>query len=359
MTSPSADPSLAVLERYIAGLCEPTEAALVEQWVAADAEHARTLTDLREILNVAATRLTVDVPALFQSTMDMIEREKVAERSPTKIIPMRATLRARARSAAISAGSGDTEARLSIGPRPAVKIAAWYAIAATAMIGVGIATLVTAVKWNRARHQAVATTYTTRNGERANITLSDGSTVVLNVASRLDVPGDYLTGNRALHLTGEALFTVAHHAGQPFRVIVGQDTTRDVGTTFLVRRYPTDRTTTVAVREGEVAVRSVIVSAAQQADVNATDVRVSLVDSAQFSFASGVLTITGGLLPDVLPELDRWYDAEIRLGDPGLATRRLTGQYANGSLADLAAILEMTFDVRVVRTGRTLTLYSK
>ena len=47
------------------------------------------------------------------------------------------------------------------------------------------------------KQQAVSM-YVTDQGERANIVLPDGNTVALNVASRLEVPADYLAGDHAL-----------------------------------------------------------------------------------------------------------------------------------------------------------------
>jgi transmembrane sensor len=203
-------------------------------------------------------------------------------------------------------------------------------------------------------------TYTTANGQRARVTLPDGSTALLNVASRLDVPADYTRGNHTLHLRGEALFDVTHHSRTPFRVIAGSDTTRVLGTSFIVRRYETDTAVTVAVRNGKVAVHSTVVSANQQVKVgDAGHVQLRPASSAQFTFAQGVLTIEDMPLSEAVLELSRWYDADIRLGDPVLGTQRIKGVFAPESLNELAPILDWTFNVRVVRSGRTLTLYPR
>ncbi|HXC26062.1 MAG TPA: FecR domain-containing protein, partial [Gemmatimonadaceae bacterium] len=107
------------------------------------------------------------------------------------------------------------------------------------------------------REAAAASIYTTGNAQRANITLPDGSTVALNVASRLEVPADYMTGDHTVHLVGEGLFTVVRHESTPFAVEAGTTTTRVLGTRFVVRHYPSDSATMVAVQDGKVAVRSV------------------------------------------------------------------------------------------------------
>ena len=202
--------------------------------------------------------------------------------------------------------------------------------------------------------------YTTGNGQRATIALPDDGTVVLNVASRLEVPLDYMAGHRIVRLYGEGLFTVPHHHGSPFSVVAGTTVTRVLGTTFVVRRYGTDSVTTVAVREGKVSVGERTVSAAQMVTAGRRGVSfVARTNGALFTFASGILTINGVPLRQAIPDLDRWYDADIRFGDPRLGALPLEGEFAAGSLADLSSLLELTYDIRVVREGRVLTLYPR
>jgi transmembrane sensor len=213
---------------------------------------------------------------------------------------------------------------------------------------------------SRPLNSLATSSYATGNGERATITLADGSTVVLNVASQLQVPADFAAGNRTVRLQGEALFTVAHHRGAPFTVIAGPSTTRVLGTSFVVRHYSSDSVATVAVRNGKVAVQSNVLAANQQIEVDMHGPgHIQPANPDQFSFAFGMLTLDNVPLAQAIPELNRWYDADIRLGDSALATQRVIGGFKAGSLTDLAGILELTFNVRVVRDGQTLTLYPK
>jgi ferric-dicitrate binding protein FerR (iron transport regulator) len=131
-----------------------------------------------------------------------------------------------------------------------------------------------------------------------------------------------------------------------------------LGTSFVVRQYAEDSVVTVAVREGKVAVGSAIVTPHRLVEVGASGV-AHFHDAApsQFTFASGVLTLGVQTLAQAIPELNRWYDADIRLANDAIGTQQVKGKFVAGSLADLAEILELTFDVRVVRDGRTLTLY--
>ncbi len=251
--------------------------------------------------------------------------------------------------------------RRRVMPR-AVSRPIWYGMSAVAVVATMIVIAVSEGVWRpRGRYIALpAAVYTTGRGQRANITLSDGSTVALNVASRLEVPADYAQGNHTLHLTGEALFAVTHHDGTPFTVVAGSTVARVLGTSFVVRHYATDSIATVAVRDGKVVVQSIVLTAAQQVNVHRSGVTsVELAQPARFAFATGVLSLEGMLLPQAIVELGRWYNADIRIGSPALVTRHVKGEFATGSLADLAAILEWTYDIRVVRDGQILTLYTR
>lgn len=245
---------------------------------------------------------------------------------------------------------------------------AWYTI-----IGVGLSLAILVAGWHVGSDRqsntktAYASNYTTGNGQRATITLPDGSLVVLNVASQLTIPVDYAEGNRTLRLTGEALFTVAHNKHAPFVVLAGPSVTQVLGTSFSVRHYPTDTAAIVAVQDGKISVGGdssmtpAIVTANQQVLVSWGGMSaINSATLANFAFATGRVMLDGISLRDAIPELNRWYDADIRLADPTLALRRITAEGASGSVSDLAAILAVTFDdIGVVRDGRTLTLYRR
>src|SRR5688572_16717807 len=74
-------------------------------------------------------------------------------------------------------------------------------------------------------------TYSTARGQRATITLLDGSIAILAPATTIHVT------NRNVELNGEAVFTVTQHTGEPFTVKSGNTVTRVLGTTFGIRAY--------------------------------------------------------------------------------------------------------------------------
>lgn len=209
-------------------------------------------------------------------------------------------------------------------------------------------------------NSAAESFYTTANGQRATVTLMDGTTITLNVGSQLSVPTNYGVTTRELRLSGEAHFSVRHSEGIPLIVTAGPGRVKVLGTQFVVRHYSTDTAALVAVKEGKVGVKSTVLTANQEVFVggdNVSDVRPGNIS--RFSFARGQLVLTEGTLQEAIPELNRWYNVDIYLGESTLGSQQLAWKSPEGSISDLVSILELAMPVRVVREGRTLTIYPK
>ncbi len=74
-------------------------------------------------------------------------------------------------------------------------------------------------------------------GVKSNLTLQDGSKVILNSGSRLKYIKNFQSEKRELILTGEAYFDVAFDSSRPFIVKSGSVTTTALGTSFIIKAY--------------------------------------------------------------------------------------------------------------------------
>ena len=92
----------------------------------------------------------------------------------------------------------------------------------------------------------------TPRGERYQVTLSDGTRVWLNAASAMRFPVRFSGDVREVELTGQAYFEVAHEAGRPFIVRVGEARVEVFGTHFDVMGYPDDPDIRTTLLEGSV-----------------------------------------------------------------------------------------------------------
>lgn len=327
------------LERYWCGESSATEAVEVEAWFARNPKERAWYEQLRRELRA--------------ESQNTLSRE--AERERTQAILSAANVS----SFASTPESKHTEAnhrRRNARPQWPSR-ARWYGMAtACALVALVVGWSVNAHLTNTTL-STHASIYSTANGERATIRLPDGSHVVLNVGSRITVPGNYTTGNRTVQLEGEALFMVEHEQRHPFVVVAGPSVTRVLGTSFVVRHYKDDSTVQVAVRDGKVAVANAIVTAAERVEVTANGAgAVHAIEGNPFSFERGVLSLAHMPLREAIGELNRWYDADIRLADESLGRAVIGGQFPAGSLLELTEQLTSGLDVQIERNGRVLTL---
>jgi transmembrane sensor len=207
----------------------------------------------------------------------------------------------------------------------------------------------------------------TATGERRDLVLADGTRLLLNTATAVDIRFDTQRRLITLH-AGEIRVTTAHDpAGRPFMVRTRDGTLTPVGTRFTVRRdeVPGDAQgfTGLAVEQGAVEIRvastastePVLVRAGEQARFTreGVDARVPLDEAAQ-SWTDGTLSAERMRLADLLTELGRHRPGRLRC-DPAVADLRVTGVW---SLADaeatdrVLASLEKTLPVQVSRFTR-------
>jgi ferric-dicitrate binding protein FerR (iron transport regulator) len=73
-------------------------------------------------------------------------------------------------------------------------------------------------------------------------------------------------------------------------------------------------------------------------------------------WTSGTLAFNGTPLREVIPQLARWYDVDIRLADSSLSSRRFTATLRNQPASEALALLALSLDVTVEREGRAVVL---
>jgi len=110
---------------------------------------------------------------------------------------------------------------------------------------------------NTATGQAIDAynTIRTPNGGRYDITLPDGTLVTLNAASKIKFPIVFSGAERRVELEGEAYFEVTKDATKPFLVVSGKQTVQVLGTHFNVNSYQDEPQIRTTLLEGSVLVK--------------------------------------------------------------------------------------------------------
>ena len=97
----------------------------------------------------------------------------------------------------------------------------------------------------------------TNNSDKSQIiTLSDGSSVLLQPKSKLSYPKIFTGNERKVYLSGEGFFEISKNPKKPFFVYANEIVTRVVGTSFRIKAYPDQKNVEVLVRTGKVRVKS-------------------------------------------------------------------------------------------------------
>ena len=199
--------------------------------------------------------------------------------------------------------------------------------------------------------------FVTGPGERRSVVLSDGTQVLMNGRSALDV--NFKNGARRVTLArGEAYFEVVHDPARPFTVVAGAGQVSDIGTAFAVRRKGDGADVIVAHGEVEVAASGAGTAHAflgQNQGLSydasrATPVRTE--NAAQdLSWVQGRLILEDRSLADSVDELNHYYKGRLLLLDAGPETRRINAVIDLNHIDDWLDALGKTHAARVTRVG--------
>jgi transmembrane sensor len=256
-----------------------------------------------------------------------------------------------------------------LGTRSA-KPSRWVAAALAA----GVIAAAATVGWQSLRWK----TYETATGEQRAVHLEDGSVVMLNALSHLDVHMHAV--EREIHLRGEALFKVARDGSRPFRVYTSGAVVQALGTQFNVYARA-DGTTTVSVVEGKVRIsgeaqKSLIPLIRHTASTDKPAVNVALTAGEQAKVAkSGAierpatpdvkaatawqqrqLVFEHTALQEMAEQFNRYNAIQLRLESAELGDLRFTGAFDADDPESLAQILSKEPDLVVERRENEIVI---
>jgi transmembrane sensor len=232
--------------------------------------------------------------------------------------------------------------------RPAVRRALAACLGA-AVVGAALAGAWTT--W-RPSDEFADQAFRTGVGEKATITLPDGSVVTLNTGTTLRTRAD--PGRRLIYLDkGQAYFKVAKDRRHPFIVTAGGRTITAVGTAFDVRVDPKHFSITLV--EGKVRVETPVPRAPAAKAVETTEMvagsQLVATDAQKWSVArTDVVKATGWLrdqlvfeaepLGDVAAEMNRYSVRKIVIADPAVAGTLVSGNFRPGDVEAFARAVE-------------------
>jgi transmembrane sensor len=189
--------------------------------------------------------------------------------------------------------------------------------------------------------QVVYNIISTDRGRQWRLTLPDGTKVWLNAASSIHYPITFTGQERIVEITGEAYFEVVHNGKQPFKVIAGGQTIRDIGTAFNINAYTDEPAIKTTLVEGAASVNGILLRPGQQAAIINDRVELSAANIPQvLAWKNGFFGFDHADIHTVMRQLSRWYDVDVKFeGIPDSAP--FQGKIGRDlSLAQVLKILE-------------------
>ena len=183
------------------------------------------------------------------------------------------------------------------------------------------------------------------NGEKAELTLSDGSKVWLNSGTTFEFPKSFDDECRSVKLSGEAYFEV-QKGKIPFIVSSAYGDIKVLGTKFNVQAYD-DLNFQATLAEGKINFKNPIgertLAPGQQ--LTLTDDQKLIVKDVDpevaYSWKKGIISFEKEPLGEVMKKLERHFDIHIVL-DQQLAQIRFTGEVFNESVNEVVEYINKT-----------------
>lgn len=235
--------------------------------------------------------------------------------------------------------------------RPPWKRIAAVALAASLVLAVGAGVLL------YRQPEVAAVHYATRVGEQRNVVLEDGTTLLLDTGTRVDVR---YSGHarRVTLMVGRAQYDVAHDANRPFLVEALGGTVTALGT-----RFQTD------LRDGRVVVALLEGSVAVERDAGADRQRLTLAPGEQLTYdaggtlwakaparleaatgwTQGKLVFKDAPLAELVAEVNRYASVKLRIADPALEKLRISGTFQADDQESLLLALRGIWSIRTTR----------
>jgi transmembrane sensor len=202
-------------------------------------------------------------------------------------------------------------------------------------------------------------------GERSSVALSDGSVVVLNTNSHVDIR--FTSSERRVRLlSGQVWFQVAKSPSRPFRVEAGHERVTALGTAFDVRLDEHRDTVQVTLAEGKVSVERIespliafLKPKTKPAELTPGESLIIFqnapaekrrADVANIgSWRRGQLVFDDDTLGAAVEEMNRYSSIQIELAGPDLAAYRVSGVFKAGHSESFVETVTGHYPIRVAQ----------
>lgn len=194
------------------------------------------------------------------------------------------------------------------------------------------------------------------SGQRAGITLPDGTIVHLNSESKLTYTPDFNGKLREVTLEGEGFFEVTPNKEKPFIVKTSVFDVEVLGTSFNVSVYNDENIVETALIEGKVKLtmnrcpsKPVYLTPSQKFVYSRNDRKgaISIMEEdSELAWKQGILAFNAVPLTEVIRRIERWYGVTIHYDKSTIVNDKFTGQFKMISIQEMMNILRMHYNLK-------------
>jgi ferric-dicitrate binding protein FerR (iron transport regulator) len=189
-------------------------------------------------------------------------------------------------------------------------------------------------------------------GEKANISLPDGSRVWLNSGSKLTYYNSYNKGKRLLQLDGEAYFEVVPDAKRKFIVCCTDMQVEVLGTTFGIKAFDEDSIISTVLVEGKVKItvpdKTREMKPNERIVYNKSGKKLSsgIVDPNDFTdWRKNRLRFENETLQEIARTIARIHNVDYIFADEAIKNLRFTGSVDNTNIESILDAITLTASI--------------
>lgn len=243
----------------------------------------------------------------------------------------------------------------------------YFRIAATVLLLLGIGSLIIILN-SRGVIGSGTISATTENQKNLQVTLPDGSNVILNRNTRLTYRKNFGRNGRNVSLTGEAFFEITPDKENPFIIDAGKARVKVVGTSFNVNTNNSDSAVEVFVKTGTVMVsdikgtRSMTLDPGYVGTMNSESSEKRLNDDQNYmAWNNGILIYDRQTLEVVFRDLKKVYNMDIVADDSKILeyTWSTNGPLDNETRETIIRLICGSFNLSYTKDGNVYHLAEK
>lgn len=203
-------------------------------------------------------------------------------------------------------------------------------------------------------------------GQRAEITLVDGTKVWLNAKTTFTFPNQFSAQNREVLIDGEGFFDVTPNKSNPFIVKTRKYDIKVWGTKFNLIAYSDKEIFQTSLLEGSVEVlksggsKGVFIRPGEQIyQENDRLVLDSIIDMNHFLWKEGIISFNDESFPELVKKLELYFDLKIEVKNDKILDYRCTGKFrTKDGVEHILKVLQLSnkFSFKINEKTNTLTI---